>query len=91
MCTLAAAFILYIDQIIIHDFYHRFPYCVHSLYPKHLIVCFERFRDAFLLGEFFYQSKEHILCLLVQIGKVAIELSAEQQAIIQLFTVLMDI
>ena len=49
-------------------------YCVHPLYPKHLIVRLERFCDPFLVGMFLYQLKKHILCLFVQLGKVAVEL-----------------
>ena len=52
---------------------------MNPLHPKHLIFCLERFRDTFLFGKFFYQPKEHILCLIVQIGKVAVQLPVEDR------------
>ena len=61
----AAVRSLCVDQIVIDDLRCRFPDCVHSLHPKHLIFCLERFRDTFLFGKFIYQPKEHILCLIV--------------------------
>ena len=78
----AAVRLLYVDQLAIDDFRCRFPYCVHSLNPKHLVFCLEHFRDTFLFGKFFYQPKEHILRLLVQIGKIAVEFPTEKQAVI---------
>ena len=79
----AAVRLLCEDQIIIDDFRCHFPYCVHSLHPKHLIFLFESFRDTFLFGKFFYQPKEHILCLFVLISKIAVEFPAEKQTVIE--------
>ena len=75
----AAVRLLCVDQINIDDLRCRFPYCVHSLHPKHLISCLERFSDTFLFGKFIYQPKEHILCLFIQLGKVAVQLPVEEQ------------
>ena len=71
--------VLKINGIIIDDFRCRFPHFVHPLHPKHLIFHFERFRDTFLCGKFFNQSKEHIFCLLVQICKITVQLSTCHQ------------
>ena len=87
----AAVCLLCVDQIIIDDLHCRFPYCVHPLYPKHRIVRCETFRDIFLFGKFIYQPKEHILRLLVQIGKVAVQFTIEEQPGIERLTVFPDI
>ena len=87
----AAVRLLCVDQIIIDNLRCRFPYCVHPLYPFHLVGCFERLRDTFLFGKFLYQPKEHILRLIIQIGKVAVELPVEEQPGIECLTVFTDI
>ena len=75
----------------IDDLHCRFPYCIHSLHPKHLIFGFECFGNGIFLSKLLYQPKEHILCLFVQISKVAVEFPAEKQAVIQSFMILADI
>lgn len=77
-----AVCLLCVDQIIIDDPYCRFPDCVYPLYPKHLIFFLERFWDTFLFGKLLYQPREHFLRLLIQIGKVVVELPAEKQAVV---------
>jgi hypothetical protein len=44
-----------------------------------LIVRFELFGYTFLFGKLIYQPKEHILCLLVNVGKIGGELAACKQ------------
>ena len=83
----AAVRLLYVDQIVIDDFCCCFLCCIHPLYPFHLVGCFERFRDTFYFGKFFYQPKEHILRLLVQLGEVTGELSTENQTVVQPFAI----
>ena len=75
----------------IDDFCCRCPYCIHSLYPKHLIFGFECFGNAIFLSELLYQSKEHILRLIVQLSKVAVEFPVEEQPGIERLAVLPDI
>ena len=87
----AAVRLLYVDQIVIDDFCCCFLCCIHPLYPFHLVGCFERFRDTFYFGKFFYQPKEHILRLLVQLGEVTVELSTENQTVVQPLAILTDI
>ena len=52
---------------------------VHSPNPQHLVFRFDRFRYVFLFGEFFYQPREHFLCLPVNVGKITVQLAACQQ------------
>lgn len=47
------------------------------------------FGHFFLFGKFFYQPKKHFLCLLVNIGKVAVQLSTCQQIYIQNLMILL--
>lgn len=64
---------------------------VHSRNPHHLVFRFELFGYAFLFGELFYQPKEHILCLLVDVGEVGGEFAACQQIGVSDFVVLFDV
>lgn len=64
---------------------------VHSRNPHHLVFRFELLSHAFLFGELFYQPKEHILRLLVDVGEVDGELAACQQSGIADFVVLLDV
>ena len=64
--------------LIINYFFVYYLHCsiadiIHLLYPQHLIFRFEFFRYIFFLGKLFYQPKKHILCLFVNIGKVAVQ------------------
>ena len=69
---------LCVDQIIIHHLHCPFSDVVHSLYPQHLILGFQFLGDALTGGHLFYQLKEHILCLLVQIGKITVQLMSDK-------------
>ena len=68
----AVVHLLYVNKIIIDDLRCRFTYCVHPLYPKHLIIRFERFRDTFFFGKLFYQPTKKIFRLLVNICKITV-------------------
>ena len=65
------------------------PICIHLLYPQHLVFRFDRFRYAFLFGEFFYQPREHFLCLPVNVGKITVQLAACQQNVVT-YPVILD-
>ena len=82
---------LFIYQFIVDNFFCTVAYIIHTSNPQHLIVCFELFSYTFLFGELFYQPKEHIFCLLVDIGKVGCEPATCQQVCIQDWTVMFDI
>ncbi len=69
---------LSVNQIVVHNFNCYFPNGVHPLHPKHLYFRLELFCDAFFLCQFLYQPKEHILCLFIQLGKVAVQLSFKE-------------
>ena len=64
---------------------------IHLLRPQHLVFRFKRFRYALLFGKLFYQPREHILCLLVNIGKVIVQLTAYQQIGIEYLAMLFQI
>ena len=50
--------LLCVDQIMIDDLHCRFPYCIHSLHPKHLIFGFECFGNGIFLSKLLYQPKD---------------------------------
>ena len=64
------------NQIIIHEFHCRVSNVAHPLHPQHLILCFERLRDAFPLGPLFCQQEHQLRCLLVDVGKVGVQRTA---------------
>ena len=82
---------LCINQIVVHNLHSSIPNVVHSLYPQHLILCFKLFGDALTGGHLFYQLKEHILCPLVQIGKISVQLVSDLQLCVQCLAVLPEI
>ena len=62
------------------DGFHRLiSDLIHSIYPLHLISGFQLFRHAFTFGYLLYQLLEHILCLPVDVGQIAVQLTAGQQ------------
>ena len=83
--------LLGVNQLYIYNLCCTVTDIVHSLHPQHLIVRFELFGYSFLFGELFYQPKEHILCLLVDVSEVGGELAARQQIGIADFVVLLDV
>jgi len=86
-----ATILLYIYQLCIYNLCCTVADIVHSLHPQHLVFCFELFGYAFLFGELFSQPKEHILCLLVDVGEVGGEFAACQQIGVSDFVVLFDV
>ena len=86
-----AALSLGINQLCINNLRCTVADIVHTLHPQHLVFRFELFCYTFLFGELFYQPKEHILCLLVDVGEVGGELTACQQICIADFVVLLDV
>ena len=47
--------------------------------PLHRIGSFRLLCDAFRLSHLLYQPREHLLCLPVDVGKVAVQLSTSEQ------------
>ena len=82
---------LVINYIVIYDFCGSASDVIHPSNPLHLIICFELFGHTFLFGKLVYQPKEHLLCLLVDIGKVSCELTACQQIGVADFVMLLDV
>ena len=83
--------LLGVNQLCIYNLFRSVADIVHTLHPQHLIFCFELFGYAFLFGELFYQPKEHILCLIVDISKVSGQFAACQPIGIVDFVVLLDV
>ena len=71
----SAARPLYVYELVVYNFCCSTPDTVHSLYPQHLILNLKLLRDALMYGKQFYQLKKHGLRLLVQIGKITIQLA----------------
>ena len=72
---LPAAVTLCVDLVVVHHLHSPISDVVHALYPQHLILGFELFGDALTGGKLFYQLKEHSLSLIVQNGKIAVQLA----------------
>ena len=88
---LPAADILCVDQIDVDHLHSPIPDVVHLLHPKHLILSLELFGDALTLGHLLYQLKKHSFCLLVQIGKITVQLAGDLQRCVHRLTVLPEI
>ena len=54
---------------------------VHPPDPFHLVAGFQRFRNALSICLFFYQPKENLLCLSVNIRKTGVQFAAGQVAV----------
>ena len=67
------------DQIDAYYFTRLISYNVHPTNPLHLIGGFKMLGYALTLCHLFYEMFEHFLCLLVDIGKIAVQLAAELQ------------
>ena len=67
----------YNDQLLVDDFSCLLSDSIHSSLPFHLVSGFECFRDAVTLGKLFYQLRKHFFCLLVDVCKVVIHLTAD--------------
>ena len=61
---------LCVDQLMVYDFHCPFPDVIHPLFPLHLILCFELFGDALLLGHLFRQQEHLLRCLFVDVSQI---------------------
>lgn len=68
-----AADTLCVYQIVIHDFQCPIPNDVHPLHPKHLILGFELFCDAFTGRHLLNQLKKHRFRLFAKISQIAVQ------------------
>ena len=64
--------VLAINKLVWYDFHSGVSQVVHLLYPRHLVFHFERFRYALFFRKLFYQPREHLLCLTVNISEITI-------------------
>ena len=74
----------------INDLHCPVPDVVHSLHPQHLILRFELFSYALSLGHLLCQQEHLLRYLFVDVGKVGIQLAADQQFRVQGFALLLD-
>ena len=88
---LPAADILCVDQIVVHHLHSPIPDVVHPLYPLHLILGLDLFGDALTDSHLLYQLKKHGLCLIVQIGKITVQLAGDLQLCVQRLSMLTEI
>lgn len=87
----AAVLRLVVNNIVIYDFGDSAADVIHPKNPLHLVLSLEFFSYALFFGKVFYYPKEHILCLLVDFGKQAIQLSTRQKIGVKHLTVLLEI
>ena len=64
---------------------------IHPPDPFHLVAGFQRFRNALSICLFFYQPKEKLLRLSVNIRKIGIQFTAGQQVGISHTVMLLEI
>ena len=75
----------------INDFFRSVADRIHLLNPQHLVFCFKLLRHTLTLCELPYQPIKHILCLLVDIGKISGQLSFGQQICVEYLTVTLQV
>ena len=88
---LPAAVTLCVDQVVVHHLHGSILDVVHPLHPQHLILGLEPLGDALTDGHLFYQLKKQVLRLLVQIGKIIVQLACDLQLCVQRLAVLPEI
>ena len=63
---------LVIDYIVIYDFCGSAADVIHLSNPLHLIIRFELFGNARTFRHLFYETKKHILSLLVNVSEITV-------------------
>ena len=81
---------LCVDQIMIYKLHRSVPDVVHPLRPQHLILRLELLSDTLTGGHLFYQLKKHVFRLIVQIGKIPVQLAGDLQPCVQRLAVLSE-
>lgn len=74
---------LYVYDILVHNFHCVCPNVVHPTDPSHLIDCFQRLSNTLSFHHLLDDGAHHFLCLLVNVGKVAVQLATQQQSVIK--------
>ena len=82
---------LCVNQFFVCDFHCPIPNVVHPLYPQLLILGLELLHDALTDGKLFYQLKKHVFRLLIQIGKITVQLAGDLQLCVHRLLVLSEI
>ena len=68
------------NYIVVHDFCCFASDVIHLCNPFHLIIRLQLFRHTFTLCHLLYQPGKHFLCLLVNVSKVTIQITACEQS-----------
>ena len=71
---------LIVNEILINDFFYPISNVIHFSPLRLLVSCFELFGYTLTLCHLLYQSRKNFLCLLVNIGKVAVQLPTCEQS-----------
>jgi hypothetical protein len=77
LCAVSGNSGLFVYQIIQDDLLSGIADIIHPLRPAHLVCGFERFGDSLALRHLFYQLRKHSFRLLVNVGKMVIQLAAQ--------------
>ena len=64
---------------------------IHPPDPFHLVVGFQRFRNALSICHLFYQPKKKLLCLSVNVRKIGVQFATCQQSGISHTAMLLEI
>lgn len=73
------------------DFLSTIADTVHRFDPCHLMLCFQLLVDALFLSHLLRQQSELLICLDINVSKVAVQLAIENQIGIKHWTVLLDV
>ena len=82
---------LRINDFCVYNLCRRKTNIVHPSHPSHLVGGFQRLGNTLRLGHLLSNSVQPFLCLLVNIGKVAVKTATEQQAGIAGLAIFFDV
>ncbi len=78
-------------QFCIYNFGCSVTDIIHPTNPFHLVFSLKFFCYILFFGKLFYHPKKHILCLLINLGKVAVQLTTRQKVGVKYLTVLLEV
>lgn len=82
---------LSIDQFVEVDFLCPVADVIHGFDPYQLIVCFQLLIDAIFLCHLCYKQIELCSCLSVDVNKVAVQLTIENEGVVEYRTVFSEV
>ena len=75
----------------VYDLHCSISDAVHSLYPQHLILCFELFGDALTLCHLLCQQEYLLRRLFAYVGQIGIQSATGQKLHVQGFSLRLDV